>query len=1090
MQLLSRVRARLVPARLNRLIAGRGRSRNAVLAVVVLTLLAGTASAAVLVSELLDTSEADAAECVSERTAATPEEAHALAVELGCEVEILDRRTSWDTYFATPASTTRHVRTASAQQVVDEASGEWVPVSPEIVESETPGLLGVRAGAYDFAFKAGRVAPHAPFATMTDDDGAAVSVALPVSLGPSTVDGPSLSWPVLNDAGGPIAGATVTTSMYTDTSGMVPVLQLDSPEAAEQVKAVAGSAGISFEMSTSPGVEWRPTEAGGFEAVEVATGEVTLVSPAPRHWDSSGSVASEGSTTSVASSPAESSSAPQSKTLGSRSAADSAGAEQTIPADEAKQRLTEPLTADIVEPMETRLVAPNKFRAAASPALLESTEASWPQFIDPPVSNNMVHWTMIQSGWPDLADWDFGKGASTPLGRSEGLGLCDVDDQYGSECNRDNVKRLIWQFNGLGEFNGASDYTDLDGEEIISATFKAAGNWSYDCSDRDVQAFRLPDIDSGTTWRNYHFRFTEDDTRKQQLRRVHHKSGCPETPGYVDFNVTDAARVKADNDQTTMAIGLMAPNEVSMVAWKKYAGETAKMEIVASYRPKIGSAKTGSKGTCQSTENIQWIGKEEEADGVLVRATPSDYDGGTVKVRFGWRTANNGAWDTDIKSASSGSEASFRLPANLAEGYNAWAARAIDVDKSSLESPEVKCVFYVDTIAPNDPTITSEPPSTTTGAVTEYDKGLERGGKGQKGCFRFDRNGSSDVGDIEVYFNNARVTTLAMTADTKVYCLTPTTVGPQTIKAVSIDRANNVSSSTYTFYVAQAREDGIWSFDDESTTQAADKSKYDPAAKEALQAGKLLFNGATKIAGPHAEWGSRANDKALRFDGVDDFAYSEAWRPVVDTTSSFVVSAHVRLADSASATGWYTAISQRGVTATGTGFEAFRLGYRPAASGTTACPTASAAAGALGGCWTFVMGENHAAAVRSPVPVEVGEWVHLVAEYDKGSAVTGDEEARIWACQVGTAARPAAGKPVRSEVDTVPGVKSGGSFVVGRGYPSGNGSNWFKGDIDNVRIFRGDVLAESKVRRMCQGAEAWQDAGLDEDKFLNPTIAE
>lgn len=1087
---LSRVRARLVPVRLRELVAGRTRPRTAVLGLIILALLAGVASAAVLVSEVLDTPEAEAAECVSEKTASTPEVAHALAVQTGCDVEILDRRTSWDTYFATPASTTRHVRTASAQQVVDQASGEWVPVSAEIVESDKRGVLGVRAGAFDFEFRSGRVAAHVPFATMTDDDGAAVSVALPAALGPAKVDGQSVSWPVLDADGGQIVGATVATSMYTDTSGMVPVLKLDSPEAAEQVKLAAGDAGISFAMSTSAGVEWRPREAGGFEALEVASGEVTLVSPAPRHWDSSGSVPSGGSSSSD--SLADERSADQTASMGSRSKADSGGGVQEIPAAEEVQRLTEPLTADLVEPMGTRLVAPNKFTATANLELLRSAEASWPQFIDPPVSNDLVHWTMIQNGWPDATDWDFGKGASTPLGRSEGLGLCDVDNQYGGECNRDNVKRLIWQFNWLGEFDGASEATDLDSEEIISATFQATGTWSYDCSDRDVQAFRLPDISSTTTWRNYSFRFTEDETRKQQLRRVHHKSGCPEGPQPIDFSVTDAARIKADGDQTTMAIGLMALNEDSMVAWKKYAGETAKLEIEASYAPTISGAKTGNAERCTTDpDNKQWIGKAEESSGVLVKAVPADYDTGSVKVRFSWRKAGStGEFDSRDVTGTAGQEASTRLPTDLGEGYNSWYATAVDTSKPALTSSSLNCHFYVDTIAPNAPTITSEPPPSIEGAVTEYEEGLERGGKNQKGCFKFDRNGSTDVGHIEVHFNNVKVTTLTMTGDTAVKCLTPAIVGPQTVKAVSIDRAGNEASNTYSFYVAQAREDGIWSFDEASTSEAADKTRYDASAAEALPAGKLLFNGPTKIAGPHAEWGSRSNDKALRFDGINDYAYSEAWRPVFDTTNSFVVSAHVRLGSSASATGWYTAVSQLGYTATGAGFEGFRIGYRPAGSGTTACPTASAAPGALGGCWTFILGENHQMAVRSPVPVKAGEWVHLVGEYDKGSTATGDEMARIWACQVGTAASPSAGKPVRSEVKTAPSVKSGGSFVVGRGYPGGNGSNWFNGDIDNVRIFRGDVLAESKVRRMCQGAEAWQTAGLEEDKFLNPTIAE
>jgi hypothetical protein len=116
------------------------------------------------------------------------------------------------------------------------------------------------------------------------------------------------------------------------------------------------------------------------------------------------------------------------------------------------------------------------------------------------------------------------------------------------------------------------------------------------------------------------------------------------------------------------------------------------------------------------------------------------------------------------------------------------------------------------------------------------------------------------------------------------------------------------------------------------------------------------------------------------------------------------------------------------------------------------------------------------------MPVTAGEWTFLVGEHN----VT-DSTLRLWVCEVGTPDDPAIGDPVRSQATRSGSAWSAaGVFALGRGQSSGSPTNWWPGSIDNVRVFSGQVLAESKIRRMCQGAEAVDFGG--DPAALDPTV--
>jgi hypothetical protein len=119
----------------------------------------------------------------------------------------------------------------------------------------------------------------------------------------------------------------------------------------------------------------------------------------------------------------------------------------------------------------------------------------------------------------------------------------------------------------------------------------------------------------------------------------------------------------------------------------------------------------------------------------------------------------------------------------------------------------------------------------------------------------------------------------------------------------------------------------------------------------------------------------------------------------------------------------------------------------------------------------------------STVPVTEGEWTYLVGEHNVTTNTL-----RLWVCEIGTPQDPATGEPVSSQVTRAGAAwAAAGVFSVGRAQTAGAPSDWWPGAVDNVRVFSGKVLAESKIRRICQGAEA-TDFGGNADE-LDPSVA-
>jgi hypothetical protein len=377
------------------------------------------------------------------------------------------------------------------------------------------------------------------------------------------------------------------------------------------------------------------------------------------------------------------------------------------------------------------------------------------------------------------------------------------------------------------------------------------------------------------------------------------------------------------------------------------------------------------------------------------------------------------------------------------------------------------CYFRVDISAPAEPRITPLRDHPDADAYYESDK--ERGGVGLTGCFEIY---APSTDSTKIWWGYAtRTNTHEITLDStrkEVVCFAPGGTGPKFLYAKVADSANLTSDAEYEFDVATAREDGVWTFDD-TEDRGQDTAVFDADRNEYVSAGQLdLSAGALFEPGPHQEFGARDGDSALAARDTK-IAWSES--PVVDTTTSFVVSAHVKLDADTDRSHYYTALSQEAPL-----YNGFRLGYRP-----NTCPTSDDA------CWAFgvsrEVGSNAPSYVKSAVPVKFGQWVHLLGEYDKPAG-----KLRLYVCDAGTPDNPAVGEPILAEADMTANLPpSPGRFVVGRGFMAGSASDYWNGQIDNVRIFRGEVLAQAKIRRLCQGAEASSYVGGNGVDDVDPT---
>ncbi|MFC3898212.1 LamG domain-containing protein [Lentzea rhizosphaerae] len=306
-----------------------------------------------------------------------------------------------------------------------------------------------------------------------------------------------------------------------------------------------------------------------------------------------------------------------------------------------------------------------------------------------------------------------------------------------------------------------------------------------------------------------------------------------------------------------------------------------------------------------------------------LRARLSHPDRGVLSADFVVRQGENRVTELTTTSVPSGSFAEVTVPQNvLAEnGVYSWSVRANDGKHRSKWVGD--CEFQVDSIAPNQPVVSS----------TDYPATGFHGSPGRTGVFTFSPNGSTDVVRYGWSLNSDTFDNRVDATGAVDVPITPTQSGLQSLYVRSYDKAGHPSpAQIYVFRVADAPRPSTpvatWKLDETDGTTGADATDNGHS---------LTLSGATFGTGYE-------NNGQVNTTG----SFSATSSALVDTARAFSVSAWVKLDDKNSS---YTIASQDGDRESG-----FSLRY-------------------AGDRWSF-------GAATSTTPAQAGEWTHLVGTYE------------------------------------------------------------------------------------------------------------
>ncbi|MGI5190733.1 hypothetical protein ACQEVI_21520 [Promicromonospora sp. CA-289599] len=1036
----------------------RTRAGSAVAAVTALVVLATGASA------LVSTGAADGAlsamglsddpvlECPVEEP--TMADALATAARCGHEVEALDEKTPWQSYFGQPSGQVRLEVGSSADASDADGDGDFEPIETAVAEDET-GRLSPAAPAVAMSFSSGgddAASEPDVLARMTSADGQVVDVEAPFELTDPVVDGDRIVYPDVLSTGGKPSGVDLVVAVNADGSGFSQVLRIADEKAARNPHVAELDAdlglGVSAQDAAGAGLDVA-REHGAFTVTDPHATEPdadggdpeVFRSSRPLVWTSEVSAEETPAEQAARATAAPARAASFSAAEASPSASTLSGSADPLAGPLTPGAVVE-LPVDDGDGTEEGVVG----AAIESAATEEST--AFPMFAALAVSGTLSEVTAIRSAWPDSS-------SSYQFDGDAGVGRCSAPDPYaGYQCGVTSTHRTLYEFGGLSGVGG------LSSSDVTKAVFNINATFSYNCDKTGVWVYQAGGnvVSSSTTWHNPGSWSTRLDTAL-----VTHRSGCDGMVRSVGFDVTAGAKKVASSNWSSLTLGVRSANETTMTGWKRYIGRN---DGNGSTSPRATLSVTYNRAPGVPTSLTTWHGKTDFScrtgtdRPVLRTTTPKlsafirDPDGNTTKARFQiWRiNSSTQVWGAFMSSYQfSGRTHTIQVPSGRLGHNVVYKWRVLAKDSTGREGSWSKwCEFGVDTSKPNMPTVAVL--TSGEGVEAAYQHGEETGGVGLTGKFRLGPNGSTDVVRYAYSFGSQSFdkTAKAQSSGTATISFTPKTSGPLTLWVRSYDRAGNQSDGEreHRIDVAYPESTGLWRFDEGTGTTAYD------ASGSKVPRNLTLGSGTTWGNGPHTLFGSRAGDRALSLNGVSGQAAAPA---VVSSAKSFVVTAHVRLDPGAATDQQHVALSQNGTTN-----PAFTLGYRTSCAATGNEP-----------CWSMMMYRadtsnlSNVAAQSSTAPVR-GQWVHLTGAYDADT-----DKVSLWVCEIGTPDVPSPAEPVRADSTstlTTPWASTG-SFHVGRRTLAGVPDNFWHGQVDNIRVFDGQVLAENKIRRLCQGAD-------------------
>ena len=902
---------------------------------------------------------------VARDPAPTEEQALAAAAATGQLVEVLPERGEAHEAYATPAGT--FTSKEYFQPVRVARNGGWVPVDTTL-RRLPDASVAPNATPVDLRLSGGG---SGPLVTMTQS-GRPISLTWPATLPAPRLEGDTAVYPG-------VMGADVDLRVQVEPEGFSHVLVVKTAAAARDPRLASLRLGLS-----APGLTVSTAADGTQQAVDQTTGAVVYEAPVPIMWDST----------------------PPPAQLAAIDEPDGDGA--ILQASDRQPGDTSKIAA------VTTSVAGGELTLRPDPAMLTGADTTFPIYIDPMWDTPRASARLMVSsgGW---SKYNFKT--------DEGMGRCPVHyPPAGAYCNGWYEKRLFYRV-PTARFAHKS---------IISAEFQVKDVWSTSCKKRIVDIYLATGFTSGSTWGS-----TQDNWDRRLDSRNVAKGfghGCP--AGDVLFNVTAGLRTQAKAGKANTTFGLRARDGDDELAWKRF-GRDAFVRVHYNSppaQPKMSQLSSSPGGACQGPASPAKFNRLP----MLYARNLTDPDnhgveGEKLKAEFrvGWTvngTVKFKTLATVRKMSSNGSRRSsfnVQVPANLVpQGVPVfWEVRAGDGtawSKWSGEGSATGCYFVYDSRALPEPVITSSAPDGYPALDPANPDQTAYDGVGRYGTFAvaFDTRVAKYA--FAVNTNPSEGAAKAKAAATEQIQAMPTESGLNVLYVTAWDAANNWSTATYQFWVAEGRAPkAAWKLDE----AAGATQLVDSAPKAAGQASypATAFGGATL--GTRGVVGT-----SMGLDGTTGYAATAG--PVIDTSKSYAVSAWVKLPAALPTRGIVVA-SQSGTQTSGFYLKfdqadnKWKLWRTQGDGNATGAGTAFSAGAAQPGTWTHLVG----------VQDSVARKLRL---YINGVEGTSADISIFWS--------------------------AGGAFQIGRGIWAGQyGGNYVGGAIDDVRVYD-RVVTPDEVR--------------------------
>ncbi|MET8291572.1 LamG domain-containing protein [Streptomyces sp. NPDC005132] len=695
--------------------------------------------------------------------------------------------------------------------------------------------------------------------------------------------------------------------MTATTEGFRELLVVKTAEAASD----PGLKKVTFSLR-SAGLTVASTGGGGMTAVDGDARPVFGAPPALM-WDSRG----DASTPDSSASPSPASVAPTSKsgrTAAFTQATDPSpsvspspsglSSSSTASTDPSIGAQDDPVTgpaggdASAVLPVQVR---PDSLAVVPDAKMLASSDSgAFPLYIDPSVGLDQTAHTYLRSD--GVTDYGWGNGSN-----NEGKGVGHCSSWGGYYCGPGYTERIYFQFSPKG----------LVGKKVLSATFRATESWSFTCDAEWVDLDRTDNVSSSTTWSGRPAYLGTMASRNVSAGRG---SLCsPSQPAapveFTGSGLTSAVGNLAAGKFARLTLMLAARDESDTSAWKRFRNDAVLSTTYVGVPavPTRAGLVQGNGITCSTDSgDPDVIADPTPSLSAAVWTATGGGSGASLRAHYYIQKKNSdGTWAVATEPVrptsgfvGNGTVLTYPSPITLSEGapyrLAVFSRSYYDSGDSYLESHSTVtskdwCYFKVDTTAPKAPVVTFGSPYSECTA-NACDAG---GGPGVQGQFTFSPASGDTNAAYEYKLASSNAWSQPISGNKVTKGIAPQLAGTQQLQVRAQDSAGRWGTQAIVKYNVSEGQSAIgrWHFDDaapgSSVTTAADT-----ATEGATRHPATLYTSG-------AGWSSLARrgdgDRSLWLNDTSDTSrqsgYAATDAPVVNTQSSFTVSAWAYLAD-------------------------------------------------------------------------------------------------------------------------------------------------------------------------------------------------